>query len=59
MDLPKGEYLYPISDNKNGCAYVYIFTQTKGLKSKTDLFVVEFDKNNIATNTKLSSTGQL
>lgn len=59
MGLPKGEYLYPIIDDEDGYAYVYMFTQTKGFKSKTDLFVVEFNKSNVVTKTKLSSTGQL
>jgi outer membrane protein assembly factor BamE (lipoprotein component of BamABCDE complex) len=59
MGQPKGKYLYPIIDDKSGYAYVYMFTQTKGFKSKTDLFVVEFNKNNIVTKTKLSSSNQL
>lgn len=59
MGAPRGEYLYPIIEDKNGYAYVYMFTQTKGFKSKTDLFIVEFDKSNIVTKTKLSSAGQL
>lgn len=59
MGQPKGEYLYPIIENQNGHAYVYIFTQTKGFKSKSDIFVVEFDDKDVVVNTKLSSTGQL
>lgn len=59
MGLPKGEYLYPIIDDESGYAYVYMFTRTKGFQSKTDLFVVEFDVNNIVTKTKFSSVGQL
>ncbi|MEW8441275.1 MAG: outer membrane protein assembly factor BamE [Candidatus Thiodiazotropha taylori] len=59
MGLPKGEYLYPIIDDESGYAYVYMFSQTKGFKTRTDLFVVEFNKDNIVTKTKLSSTGQL
>jgi len=59
MGEPKGEYLYPLIEDKEGYAYVYMFTQTKGFKSKTDLLVVEFDSDHIVTNTKLTSAGQL
>lgn len=59
MGKPKGEYLFPIIDNENGYAYVYMFTQTKGFKSKTDLFVVEFNDKHVVINVKLSSAGQL
>ncbi|MFT7561272.1 MAG: outer membrane protein assembly factor BamE (lipoprotein component of BamABCDE complex) [Flavobacteriales bacterium] len=59
MGLPLGEYLFPIIDDQDGYAFVYMFTQTKGFKSKSDLFVVEFDSANVVTKTKLSSAGQL
>jgi len=59
MGKPRGGYLYPIIDDKNGYAYVYLFTQTVGFKSKSDLFVVEFNKKGIVTKTKLTSVGQL
>lgn len=59
LGAPQGEYLYPIIEDQNGHAYVYMFTQTKGFKSKSDVFVVEFDQNDVVTKTKLSSTGQL
>lgn len=59
MGKPRGGYLYPIIDDKNGYAYVYLFTQTIGFKSKSNLFVVEFNKRGIVTKTKLTSVGQL
>lgn len=59
MGSPKGEYRYPVIDDENGYAYVYMFGQTKGFKSKTDIFVVEFNQNGSVTKTKLSSVGQL
>jgi outer membrane protein assembly factor BamE (lipoprotein component of BamABCDE complex) len=59
MGLPLGEYLSPIIDDQNGHAFVHMFTQTKGFKSKSDLFVVEFNSANVVTKTKLSSSGRL
>jgi hypothetical protein len=59
MGEARGEYSYPIIDEKNGYALVYMFTQTKGFKSKYDILGVEFSSNDIVTNTKLSSAGQL
>ncbi|MCW8987130.1 MAG: outer membrane protein assembly factor BamE [Gammaproteobacteria bacterium] len=57
MGKPRGGYLYPIIDDKNGTAYVYLFTQTIGFKSKSDLFVVEFNNKGKVTKTKLTSNG--
>lgn len=59
MGNPRGEYVYPIIEDKNGHAWVYMFTQTKGFKSKSEIFVVEFDDKGVVVNTKISSTGQL
>ncbi len=59
MGEPKGQYVYPVITDKNGYAYVYMFTQTKGFKSKTDLLIVEFDASDVVTDVKLSSVGQL
>lgn len=56
---PKGQYIYPIITNKNGYAYVYLFSQTKGFKSKSDSLVVEFDEKDVVSDVKLSSVGQL
>ncbi|KQA24873.1 hypothetical protein AAY53_17045 [Vibrio metoecus] len=59
MGPTRGEYLYPIIEEEKGYAYVYMFNQTKGFKSKSDVFIVEFDENNTVTKTQLSSAGQL
>lgn len=59
MGEPRGEYIYPLVEDKQGYAYVYMFTQTKGFKSKSDVLVVEFDADHVVTSTKLTSDGQL
>ncbi|PSV41031.1 MULTISPECIES: hypothetical protein [unclassified Photobacterium] len=59
MGEPKGKYLYPIIEDQTGYALVYMFSQTKGFKTRTDLLVVEFNSENVVTKTKLSSSGNL
>jgi outer membrane protein assembly factor BamE (lipoprotein component of BamABCDE complex) len=59
MGSPLGGYLYPVIDNENEHAYVYMFVQTIGFTFQSDIFVVEFNESDIVTKTKLSSTGQL
>lgn len=55
----KGEYIYPVISDKTGYGLVYIFTQTKGFKSKSDTLVVEFNSSDVVTDVKLTSVGQL
>lgn len=55
----KGEYIYPVVNDKTGYGLVYMFTQTKGFKSKSDVLVVEFNSSDIVTDVKLTSVGQL
>lgn len=55
----KGEYIYPVVADKTGYGLVYMFTQTKGFKSKSDVLVVEFNSNDVVTDVKLTSVGQI
>lgn len=59
LGTAKGEYIYPVIADKTGYGLVYMFTQTKGFKSKSDVLVVEFSSNDIVTDVKLTSVGQL
>lgn len=59
LGAPKGGYLYPVVADKTGYGLVYMFTQTKGFKSKSDILVVEFNSSDIVTDVKLTSVGQL
>ena len=57
LGKPGGEYRYPFVEDKQGYAYVYNFTQTKNVKTKIEIFLVEFDANGIVTKTELNKTG--
>lgn len=56
---PKGEYLFPVVADKTGYGLAYMFTQTKGFKSKSDVLMVEFNSGDVVTDVKLTSVGQL
>ena len=58
MGKPGGEYRYPAISDKNGKALVYIFAQTRGLKSQRTILVVELDANDIVEKSDFSKIGQ-
>ncbi|MET0075785.1 MAG: outer membrane protein assembly factor BamE [Candidatus Thiodiazotropha lotti] len=50
--------IYPLVNDKEGYAIVYMLTQAKGFKLKQDILIVEFDSNDVVTKSSLTSTGQ-
>ncbi len=50
--------IYPLVNDKDGYAMVYMLTQTKGFKHKQDILIIEFDSNDIVTKSSLTSTRQ-
>lgn len=55
---PKGENHFPLIDNEEGYAYIYMFTHRNGSESNPDVLFIEFDSKNIVTKTKLTVTSQ-
>ncbi|WP_455200123.1 outer membrane protein assembly factor BamE [Kaarinaea lacus] len=54
---PKGKFIYPIIDDKNGDAYNYLYVQAKGFQFYVQNLRVTFDENGIVTDIKYESSG--
>ncbi|MFC3150840.1 hypothetical protein ACFOEK_07360 [Litoribrevibacter euphylliae] len=54
----RSQQIYPLVNDKDGSAIIYMLTQTKGVKFKQDMLIVEFNSEDIVTKSSFSSSGQ-
>ena len=59
MGKPGGEYRYPVIEDKNGKAMVYLFTQTKGFRSQSNMLKVELDSKGTTVNSEYTKVGNV
>lgn len=55
---PTGRYIYPLIDNKNDKALVYLYSHVKGFKVYQKHLIVSIGSNGLVTDVKFTTSGQ-